>query len=240
MKLLSEAKKVKRTGFFPAFLGGAALAAAFPILNTAVRGESYLAKPGEPLQILLDANWQMAAMLNVLFLVAGACLFYHTEYADNAMGRMRSLPVRGSALFLGKAGVMALMCLLMLTAEAGAVAFCVCRWFEIGEGFWAELGRNFGYSFLLTLPCAILSLLIAECCRNLWISLGIGVICVFLAAMLPMDHFVLSLFPYALPFQTLAGAEGAQGMRYCLAAAAELAAFSLAEPISVKVRRGLE
>lgn len=85
MSVLLECKKVKRTGFLPAFLGGGILAAAVPVVNMVVRSEIYQARPGDPIQILLDANWQMMAMLNVLLAVAGACLLYHIEYADNAM-----------------------------------------------------------------------------------------------------------------------------------------------------------
>ena len=57
---------------------------------------------------------------------------------------------------------------------------------------------------LLMLPSALLSLLIASLCQNMWVSLGIGVIYVFTATMLPADKFVLSIFPFALPFQTFA------------------------------------
>ena len=79
MSVLLECKKVKRTGFLLAFFGGGILAAAVPIINMAVRSEMYLNQPDSPIQILLGANWQMMAMLNVLLAVAGTCLLYHTE-----------------------------------------------------------------------------------------------------------------------------------------------------------------
>lgn len=75
MSVSLECKKVKRTGFLPAFLGGGILAAAVPVINMAVRSEMYLDLPGNSIQILLDANWQMMTMLNVLLVVAGACLY---------------------------------------------------------------------------------------------------------------------------------------------------------------------
>ncbi len=65
MSVSLEWKKVKRTGFLPAFFGGGTLAAIVPIINMAVRPERYLNQQGSPVQILLDANWQMMAMLNV-------------------------------------------------------------------------------------------------------------------------------------------------------------------------------
>lgn len=38
---------------------------------------------GNPINILMSANWQMMAMLNILISICGACMMYHTEYADN-------------------------------------------------------------------------------------------------------------------------------------------------------------
>ena len=133
MSVSLECKKVKRTGFLPAFFGGGILAAAVPIVNMAVRSEIYLKQPGSPIQILLGANWQMMAMLNVLLAVAGACLLYHTEYADNAMQKMKSLPIRESSIFFSKSVLTVFMSLFVLAIEAGAVAFCAYHWFEIGR-----------------------------------------------------------------------------------------------------------
>ena len=222
------------------FFGGGILAAAVPVINMAVRSEMYLNLAGNPIQILLDANWQMMAMLNVLLVVAGACLLYHTEYADNAMQKMQSLPTRESSIFLGKAVLTILMSLFVLIIEAGAVTFCTCHWFEIEKGFWGELCKYFGYSFLLMLPCVILALLISEACKNMWISLGIGVVCVFTATMLPTGNFALSLFPFAMPFQIFASTEVTQSTNYIYAAIAELVVLCLAQLVFVKIRRSFE
>ena len=240
MSVSLECKKIKRTGFLPAFLGGGILAAAVPVINMAVRSEIYLNLPGNPIQILLGANWQMMAMLNVLLVVAGACLLYHTEYADNAMQKMKSLPIRESSIFLGKTVLTICMSLFVLAIEAGAVAFCTYHWFEIGNGFFSELCKYFGFSFLLMLPCVILSLLIAEACKNMWVSLGIGVVCVFTATMLPTTNFALSLFPFAIPFQVFTSSDITQSMHYIYAVVAELVVLAFAELIFIKVRRLFE
>lgn len=240
MSVSLECKKIKRTGFLPAFLCGGILAAAVPVINMAVRSEMYLDQPGSPIQILLDANWQMMAMLNVLLTVAGTCLLYHTEYADNAMQKMKSLPIRESDVFLGKAILTVFMSIVVLATQAGAVAFCCYHWFRTGSGFFGELCRCFGYSLLLMLPCIILSLLISEACKNMWVSLGIGVVCVFTATMLPATDFALSLFPFAMPFQIFAGTDIRQSTHYICGAIAELAVLGLAQIIFVKVRRSFE
>lgn len=240
MSVFLECKKIKRTGFLPAFLGGGILAAAVPVFNMAVRSEMYVMQHGTPVEILMRANWQMMAMLNVLLIVAGACLLYHTEYADNAMQKMMSLPIRLSSGFFGKVILTILMSALMLVIEAGAMAFCSYHWFGIRNSFWSELCENFGYAFLLIMPCIIISLLISEACRNMWVSLGIGVVCVFTATMLPANNFALSLFPFAIPFRMLAGTDMTRVIHYIYAAVAELAVFSLAELIFIKVRRSFE
>lgn len=240
MSVSLECKKVKRTGFLPAFFGGGILAAAVPVINMTVRSEMYLNLPQKPIQILLDANWQMMTMLNVLLVVTGACLLYHTEYADNAMQKMKSLPIRESSIFLGKAVLTIFMSLFVLVIEAGAVTFCTYNWFEMENGFFSELCKYFGYSFLLMLPCIILSLLISESCKNMWVSLGIGVVLVFTATMLPTTNFALSLFPFAMPFQVFAGTDLTQSMHYIYATIAEIVVLCLVQLAFVKVRRSFE
>lgn len=66
MSLLIESKKLKRTGYLPAFLAGGFLAAAFPVVYMMVKAEEMTALSGNPVNILMSANWQMMAMLNIL------------------------------------------------------------------------------------------------------------------------------------------------------------------------------
>ena len=65
MSLVIESKKLKRTGYLPAFLAGGFLAAAFPVVYMMVKAEEMTSLSGNPLEILMSANWQMMAMLNV-------------------------------------------------------------------------------------------------------------------------------------------------------------------------------
>lgn len=240
MSLSLECKKVRRTGFSPAFIVGGIIAAVVPILNMAVRAEIYVGLEKTPLHILLNANWQMMAMLNLLLLVTGACLMYQTEYADNAIQRMNTLPIKESRMFFGKITLMAVMCIMMLVIEAAAIAFCMVHWFGQSSDFVKGILQNFGYSFLLLLPAALLSLFIASACKNMWISLGIGVVCVFSATMLPTDNFVLSLFPFAMPFQIFAGAAEDTIRSYVIAAVIEIVVIAIAKIVFTKVRRSFE
>ncbi|TGY86043.1 ABC transporter permease [Petralouisia muris] len=240
MSFYLECKKVKRTGFMPAFLCGGFLAAIVPVLNMAVRSENYLGLQAAPVQILMDANWQMMTMLNILLIVAGACLMYHTEYAENAIQRMCTLPMKESNLFFSKVTFMALMCVMILAIEAASIAFCSYHWFEPSPEVWTEIIKNFGYALLLMLPTALGSLFLASACKNMWVSLGVGVVCVFTATMLPTKNFILSLFPFALPFQIFAGTAEHTAHSFLIAAIAEILIIGIAEVLFLKVRRSFE
>lgn len=228
-----EWKKRKQTGLVTSYLGVGVLAGILPVAQMVFRPERFLSQSGTPVRILLGENGQMMAMLNVLLTVAGACLQYHLEYADNAMGKMRALPLPESALFLGKGILASLLFLLTLTIEAGMIGFCAIHWFGTGKEMVGELLKTYAYLFVLTLPCIFLSLLMGEAFPNMWVALGIGVICVFVATMIPTSHFALSLFPFALPFQL----PGEKTGRYLLGAACELGGIGLIHWIYRKGRR---
>ncbi|MBS4536759.1 ABC transporter permease [Clostridium sp. D2Q-14] len=240
MSVFLECKKIKRTGFIPTFLSGGLLAAAIPVLNMAVRSENYVGLSDTPLQILLDANWQMMAMLNVLLIVAGACLMYHTEYADNAIQKMRTLPLKESQMFFGKVILLSAMFVVVLVIEATSLAFCSFHWFEVYNDFWLETGKTLGYSLLLTLPSVILSMLISSACKNMWVSLGIGVVCVFTATMVPVKNFILSIFPFAMPFQIFGGTDAERTLQFIYVALIEIVVIGIAELLFIKVRRSFE
>lgn len=234
-----EWKKAKRTGFFSLFLWGGIVAGTVPIVQIAVRSEMYLIPQPNPVQILFCRNWQIMAMFNMLLVVAGSCLLYHIEYAHYAMEKWKSLPIRESSIFFGKVILTIMMSLLLLVIEGGVMAFCSYRWFEIGNGFLKELWKSFGYAFLLMLPCIILSLLISKACKNMWVSLGIGVVCVFVATMLPTDNFLLSLFPFATSFQMLASTNKATAVHYIYGAVLEFIILGMTELLLGNIRRSL-
>ena len=176
-------------------------------------------------------------MLNLLLITAGACILYHMEYADNAIQKMQSLPIRESGLFSGKCGILLPFLVLMFVFEAASLCFCGGYWLNAGREELVEVLQSLGFTMLLTLPAAVTALVIASACCNLWTALGIGILCIFLATMLPADIFIASLFPYALPFQLLPGMGTDRVIHYCIAAVCEAAAACAAEIIYLKVRR---
>lgn len=205
-----------------------------------IRSEIYVGLKSSSIEILMDANWQMMAMLNILLLVTGACLLYHAEYANHAIQKMCMLPIKEQDLFFGKTALIAVMGMVILIFEAIGIAFCSVYWFEISDNFVFELCKSFGYAFALLLPSALFSLFIASLFQNMWVSLGIGVICVFIATLLPTDKFILSIFPFAMPFQTLVGATGNVIRNMLIASAVETVIITIVEVLLLRVRRSME
>lgn len=182
----------------------------------------------------------MMAMLNVLLITVGACLLYNIEYADNAIQKMNTLPIKEFQLYFSKATLITMLCVIVLLIEAAAIGFCTQHWFQLSQEMVLDIVKHFLYSLLLLLPVISIALLIASACKNMWISLGIGVICVFTASILPAKQFVFSLFPFALSFQMYAGTADDILRNYMIVAVCEIAVFVIAEALFLKIRRSLK
>lgn len=86
-----------------------------------------------------------------------------------------------------------------------------------------------------------LMLVIASACKNMWVSLGIGVILVFTLSILPQDNIVLSLFPFASPYQMLSAAvENSRTALFLAVCGIETVVFGIAEVLYLQVRRCFE
>lgn len=198
-----ELKKLHRTGFLPVFLVGGIFASAVPLINMTVRPESFTGLPGGSFPILMDANWGMMAQLSILLIVCGCCLIYHTEYADKGDLKMNTLPIRQSALFCGKFGIMLLAVTLALLLQSASLAFSGAHWFPGRSVGLAELIEGMGYELVLLLPTLALMLFTASLCQSIWINLGIGIILTFLGSMIHGERLMLTLLPFAAPYRML-------------------------------------
>lgn len=229
---------MKRTGFFCTFLAGGILASSLPVINMAVRGEIFTGLQQSSLWIVLNENWSMITMLNILLIISGACIMYHTEYADNAIQKMHSLPIQEHNMFFSKLILLTGMSIVVLFIEAMTILFCCLHWFKIYEGLYLDLLKNFGYFLIMLLPVILLSLVISSACSNMWISLGIGVLCVFTATLITSaKHFILLLFPFALPFQMLAGTPSDRVTQFLIASGIEIIMILIAEILFFKIRK---
>lgn len=237
MGFIIECKKIKRTGFISACICGGIFAAAVPVINMAVRHKTYTASYGSPVNILFNANWQVMAMLNILLVVICACIIYNSEYSGNAIQKMYMLPVHESHMFLGKSVLMLLMCIVILIIESAGIMFCVDYWFASSTRALCLVLKSFAYEMVLIIPAALTALFIASAFKNMWITLGAGVVCVFMATMLPMDNFILSLFPFAMPFQIFTGTTAKTIQGFIAASFIESIIIFIAEILLIKTRR---
>ena len=94
----------------------------------------------------------------------------------------------------------------MVAIETAALAGCARHWFPAYEGSVGALLGTAGFQWFVTLPTVMLMLGIASACKNMWVSLGVGVILVFSLSIFPQEHPVLSLLPFSSPYQTLTAA----------------------------------
>lgn len=222
-----EFTKCKRTGLPWIYLAGGLAGAALPVLNTAVRTGMFLEKAERisPVQVLMEANWQMVSMVNLLLIVLGSTVLYHMEYADNAIQRMDVMPVKPMKIFVNKFLMLTGFVLLAVVLETAGILVCLYGWFLPGEGFLMETGRNIGFGILLLLPVTVLMLAVSSVCRNMWITLGIGVIGIFFANIMMNGSFWVSLIPFSMPFRLLSGMDGKDVIRFLSAAAGETVLF---------------
>lgn len=233
-----EARKLKRTGYAPAFFIGAVLTASFPLVHMCIRSDVFTAQPGDPFSILTDANWQFMMMLNLFLIICGACMMYYTEFADNGAQKMETLPIRTGSLFSGKLIITALSVAGMLFLEAAALAFCCIHWFGGYHISLTELAKNCGFAFAAALPTIILMLFLASVCKNMWVSFGIGLILMFTLSIFPKDSLVLSLFPFNSPYVTLAElTEAGTEWVFLAACATESVLLVIAQLLVLKLRR---
>lgn len=203
MTFLVEFKKIKRTALLPALLLGGILSGAIPIINLLTRSDAFVHLPGDPLEIILNGNWMMMALLNSFLMVLGTCILYHIEFADNAIQRMDSLPIRPSHLFLNKFMLLVFIFFIVFGIEGAALYFCVWKEFSVSYGFLVEVIKQMSYSFLMSLPVLSFMIAISSFLKNMWVTVGIGVIGIFVPQILNCVKGIVEYFPFYFPFHSI-------------------------------------
>lgn len=231
-----ELKKLKRTGFFPTVIGGALVGASIPICNMLIRTDLYTNMSGSPIKILLDANWQLMALVNLLITIICACFIYNLEFTDNAIQKLEMLPIKLSTIFTKKIFLMLLSMTLVIAIEFLAIYFCSYYWFSIPNDFLIEIIKWAGLSLLFLLPVIVIMTAISSACKNIWISLGIGIICVFIAMAIQSSF---EIFPFVLPFKIAIDLEKTKLVNFIIASISESILFYICELAYLKVRRNL-
>ena len=239
MILALEGKKIKHTGLLPAFLAGALAVSAFPVINMAFRTDLFISQDLPPVDILLNGNWDMAATFHCFLAILGACILYHTEFANRAIEKLYMLPVNQGKVFFCKNLLLLLLFLPVFLIEDFFFLFCDWHWFPGKDPGVEVLLGNTAFSLAAILPVLLLSTLIASLAKNMWISLGIGVIGMFLGQMsVSYDALFSKVYTFCLPYRCLTSSARAEDIFQILGiCAAETVVFAVIKLFLIKIRR---
>lgn len=201
--LTIELRKEKRTGVILVMLIVGAIGAAYAFANFAVRGESLLALPLDPMDVLLTQLYGMIMVLNMFGIIVAACMAYNMEFKGSAIKKMYMLPTSVPMMYLSKFAILTVTLLAAVLMENAALAAIGATFLPDGAFDLGTLAAFAGYSFLTSMPVLSLMVLVSSRFENMWVSLGIGV-AGFLSGMalatLPgqlslVDPFVVMLRP---------------------------------------------
>lgn len=240
MSLMTELKKIKRTGLAETFLAGGILSALVPVLNTALRTELFVSQNGNPFEILVNGNWQIIAMMNVLLVVVGSSIIYNIEYSNNAVQKTETLPINSFSIFIGKFTIISIFSVVNIALETAAIMFCSKKWFDTSQFFDMQILKFFAVSVLFVITAALLMTIVAKYCRNMWVCLGIGILFVLFATVLGNKNLYFSMFPFALPFETIFGNTEKETSQLVIASVSECGIFAVSELILNKIRRNVQ
>ncbi len=235
MNPVLEFKKLKGTALLPGLIAGGILAALLPVIDLAARGHFIIDPSIPPLESLMRSDWMLMAMFNSFLMIVGTCIVYHIEFADNAIQRMDMLPIRLGSVFLSKFFLLAAVFAAVFAIEGGSLYFCIWKWFSPQSNTAADIARLIGGAFVLSLPVLSLTLAVSSFFKNMWITLGIGVVGLF-AAMILQYAAGMAYYPFLMPYQLSARGIAANGDVF-IAALAETGLFLGAGIVLSQLRR---
>lgn len=191
--LAIELKKCKRTGFLPLMLAVGILGAAYAFLNFTLRKETLLSLPLSPMDILLTQLYGMIMVLNMFGLIAAACIIYNVEFKGNAVKKLYMLPVSVTAVYVSKFTIMSVLFAIAVCLQNWALAVIGAIDLPTGAFDLGILISFAGYSFLTSLPVLSFMLFVSSRIKNVWITLGIGVVGFLSGMALATSDIALSL-----------------------------------------------
>lgn len=171
-----ELKKCKRTGFIPLMITVGILGAAYALLNFTVRKETLLNLPLKPMDILLTQLYGMVMVLNMFGLIVGTCIIYSIEFKGNAVKKLQVLPVSVPRVYLCKFTIMTFVFLVAVILQNIVLAIIGVTDLPDGSFEFGTLMSFAGYSFITSLPVLSFMLFVSSRIKNMWITLGIGVV----------------------------------------------------------------
>ena len=88
-----------------------------------------------------------------------------------------------------------------------------------------------GFSFVMFLPLLIFMTAVSSLCKNMWISLGIGTISLFMTSILQNGGGILSYLPFMMPMKIYPALQEAQIMKCLIISCVETVGIGVLEII---------
>lgn len=229
MKMLFiELKKERRTGVIAILFLVGVLGALYAFANFAIRGETLLNLPLEPMDILLTQLYGMLMVLNMFAIIVAACMIYNMEFMGNAVKKMYMLPISVEGMFFCKFFIMTIMLFLAIVIQNLALTMIGVHELS-NDAFSIETLVKFAvYTFFTSMPVLGFMMLVASCAANMWIPLGIGV-AGFLSgmALATYENSFLLLHPFIVMLKPAVAMSAAPDMKVLGIAIAETIVFLL-------------
>jgi len=200
MGITIEWKKLKRSGYFQTVVIGGLITGFIPVLQLLVR-ERIVSNDGADIMAwLIHMNWNLIVMIQSIINIVAACILYHIEYEERGNCKMAVLPIKSERMHWNKWLILMFTNLYVIVCVYASFVCCMKYWYS-GVGGWSHLlTEQMIMEVLAAVPCSMFMLLAAYCTTNLWMSLGIGVIALFLASMIRGSQKIVAAYPFSLAF----------------------------------------
>ena len=173
--LVIELRKEKRTGVIVVLLAVGILGAAYAFVNFAVRKDTLLNLPLDPMDVLLTQLYGMILILNLFGVVIAACMVYNMEFRGSAIKKMYLLPISVPGMYLCKFLILTVMLAVAVALENLALLRIGVTDLPQGAFEMGTLLQFAAYSFVTSMPTLSFMLLISSRFENMWVPLGVGV-----------------------------------------------------------------
>lgn len=226
---LIELKKEKRTGIPFVLLLVGTLGALYAFANYAIRKDTLLGLPLDPMDVLLTQLYGVIMILNMFGTIVAACMIYNIEFRGNAIKKMYLLPLSVPKLYFSKFLILMITLFIGIVLQNLALTQLGVKYLPVGAFDMKTLIYFALYSFVTSLPVLALMLLVASRFENMWLPLGIGV-GGFLSGMVlaTVNTKWVMLHPFVIMFKPAVAMSAQPEMAVLLAAALETVVFLIA------------
>lgn len=176
-----EIMKLKRTCYFLIMLSAGIIGGGYAFAFFAVHKDTVLHLPLEPAASLLTQSYGLISLVNLFTFIVGACTLFHTEYVSEGMKKMAALPINIMEIYAGKTVIYLFTILTAIILETAGLILTALIFLPKENNAVLQIVLFMVNVFLLTVPGALLMLLMSALNSNMWITIGLGIAGLFSA-----------------------------------------------------------